>query len=80
MMEVDGPFLKLIRRPVGEAADEAGGVYHELGRGDYDALHWGVDDDLGGEGIERHLVAGLELIEVIGAWGCCGGFVVHHEE
>ena len=85
--EVAEPFVELIGGAVGEATDEAGPwltgfveVEHELGRVDDDALHGGVEDDLGGDRVESHLVRGRPLIEVVITKGGHGGFVVHDKE
>ena len=78
--EVVHPFFELLGGAVGHATDEAGKANGNLGTVDDHALDRRMDHNLGGVGIEGHLVVGGELVEVIIAWGRGGGLSVHDEE
>lgn len=58
------PFLDLILSAVSEAPAETREVEGYLSSVDDDAFNWASQDDLGGKGIERHLVVGFVLSKV----------------
>src|SRR6267154_1202482 len=76
------PFINKIVRAIGKPPSEAGGELLNAYLSPFydDALHFHVHDNLPGEGIEGHLVGGVELAEPVVAEGGSGGFVVDDED
>ena len=82
VLKIIEPFINEIVGAIGKPPSEAGGELLKAYLGPFydDALHFHVHDDLPGEGVEGHLVGGVELIEPIIAEGGSGGFVVDDED
>src|SRR6267154_4296329 len=76
------PLVNEVIGAIGKPPRKAGGELLKAYLGPFydDALHFHVHDDLPGEGIEGHLVGGVELAEPVVAEGGSGGFVVDDED
>ena len=81
VVQIANPFVELVLGAVGKAPDEAVWLVEEnLRRLDDDALDWGINDDLPGEGIKSHLVVGFELVKEVRPGGNGSGFVIEDKE
>src|SRR6266478_8207888 len=76
------PFINKIVGAIGKPPSEAGGELLKAYLGPFydDALHFHIHHNLPGEGIEGHLIGGVELVEPIIAEGGSGGLVVNDED
>jgi len=76
------PFINKIVGAIGNPPSEAGGELLKAYLCPFydNALHFHIHHNLPGEGVEGHLVGGIELVEPIIAEGGSGGFVVDDED
>src|SRR6266481_9091857 len=82
VFKVVEPFINKIVGAVGKPPSEAGGELLKAYLGPFydDPLHFHIHHNLPGEGIEGHLVGGVELVEPIVTEGGSGGFMVDDED
>src|SRR6266436_8472599 len=82
VLKIIKPFINKIVGAIGKPPSEAGGELLKAYLGPFydDALHFHIHHNLPGEGIEGHLVGGVELVEPIVTEGGSGGFMVDDED
>ena len=77
LAKIGGPFGELGVGAVGHSTGEPRKAHRDLRRVDDYPADRRVEDGFGREGVEGHLVVGLELVEVVVRDGGLGGFAVH---
>src|SRR6266478_8897278 len=82
VLKIIKPFINKIVGAIGKPPSEAGGELLKAYLGPFydDALHFHIHHNLPSEGIEGHLIGGVELVEPIIAEGGSGGLVVNDED
>src|SRR5882724_88821 len=82
VLKIIKPFINKIVGAIGKPPSEASGELLKAYLSPFydNAFHFHIHHNLPGEGIEGHLVGGVELVEPIIAEGGSGGFMVDDED
>src|SRR5882672_7315281 len=82
VLKIIEPFINKVVGAIGKPPGEAGGELLKAYLSPFydDALHFHIHHNLPGEGVEGHLVGGVELVEPIVAEGGSCGLVVDDED
>ena len=78
-LRVIQPFVHYLRRPRHQVDGEPRALHQDLGGANENARHGGIENNLAGRRVERHLVVGRVAVEVRAVERGLGGLVIANE-